>query len=351
VMTWGYNASGQLGDGTTTNRSRAITVPGISGATIAGGGGEEYSAVLVPNGTPPPPPPNQDPTAAFASTCTYLACTFDGSGSSDPDGSVVSYAWDFGDGTTATGATPDHTYPAAGGYPVTLVVTDNSGGTGSITQTVTVTAAPPPPPATVTFRAAIGSDANTATPTIVVPASVQPGDMLLLFLSGNRAATTTTPSGWTLLGTKSEGTDITSWVFTRSAVAGTAGSSVSTTLDAFTKASMVLVAYSGAGTVSVASAFGETATRTAHPAPAVTVASGGATVVSYWVDKASAAHTWIVPAGATARVATTGTGGGLLATIAADSSGVAAGTWPGVTATSGASSAKAIGWSVVVPSA
>lgn len=84
---------------------------------------------------------NTAPTAAFTQTCTGLACTFDGSGSSDPDGTVASYAWDFGDGTTGTGSTPSHTYAAAGDYTVALTVTDNLGATGTVTQVV----APRPP--------------------------------------------------------------------------------------------------------------------------------------------------------------------------------------------------------------
>ena len=343
VMTWGWNIEGQLGDGTTTNRSRAVTVPGVSGATVAAGGGAYYSAVLVPNG---PPPPNQDPTAAFSSSCTSLSCTFNGSASSDPDGTIASYAWNFGDGATGTGATPGHAYSTAGDYQVTLTVTDDDGGTNAVTQTVTAT---PPVTGSVTFRAAAGTDANTTTPTVVVPPSVQPGDTLVLFLSGNRSATTTTPAGWTLVATKSDGIDVVSWVFTRTAVAGTAGSSVSTRLDAITKASMVLVAYSGAGTVSVTGALEDSATKTTHPTAAVPVAATGSTVLSYWVDKASTTHSWTVPVSVTARVQTMGTGGGLLSAAAGDTAGVAAGDWPGASATSGVSSAKAIGWSVVVP--
>lgn len=71
---------------------------------------------------------------------------FDGTASSDADGSVVSYSWDFGDGNTATGATPGHTYTAIGLYTVTLTVTDNSNMTGSITTTANVAADVPPPP-------------------------------------------------------------------------------------------------------------------------------------------------------------------------------------------------------------
>ncbi|HDS29173.1 MAG TPA: PKD domain-containing protein, partial [Candidatus Acetothermia bacterium] len=69
--------------------------------------------------------------------------SFDGSGSSDPDGSIVSYAWEFGDGTTGTGVSPTHTYVSSGTYSVKLTVTDNQSATHSVTQTVNVAATPP----------------------------------------------------------------------------------------------------------------------------------------------------------------------------------------------------------------
>ncbi|GAB4296311.1 MAG: hypothetical protein Kow0098_19380 [Ignavibacteriaceae bacterium] len=52
---------------------------------------------------------------------------FSSAGSYDPDGSIVSYLWNFGDGNTSTSANPTHTYLSAGTYPVTLTVTDNDG--------------------------------------------------------------------------------------------------------------------------------------------------------------------------------------------------------------------------------
>ncbi len=78
------------------------------------------------------PPPNQPPTADFTATSTGLTAAFDASASRDTDGSVVSYAWNFGDGTTGSGVTTSHAYATAGTYNVTLVVTDNGGLTGTV---------------------------------------------------------------------------------------------------------------------------------------------------------------------------------------------------------------------------
>ncbi len=86
---------------------------------------------------------NAAPTASFTNACDKLACTFDGTASSDPDGTLKSWAWDFGDGTKATGSIAPHSYLAAGTYTVGLTVTDNVGKSSTTTQQVTVTAPPP----------------------------------------------------------------------------------------------------------------------------------------------------------------------------------------------------------------
>lgn len=73
--------------------------------------------------------PDQAPTAAFAAGVDGAEATFDAAASSDPDGTVASYAWDFGDGHTATtaGPTVSYSYAQSGSYTATLTVTDDEG--------------------------------------------------------------------------------------------------------------------------------------------------------------------------------------------------------------------------------
>lgn len=90
------------------------------------------------------PPANEPPVATFRHDASGLQVSFDAQESHDPDGSIVAYAWDFGDGTMGTGQTPSHTFSASGSYPVTLTVTDDDGATSNLTRSITVDSAPPP---------------------------------------------------------------------------------------------------------------------------------------------------------------------------------------------------------------
>lgn len=87
--------------------------------------------------------PNQAPVAAFTRSVNLRTVTMDGSSSTDSDGSVAGYTWNWGDGSAdSTGVTAAHTYAADGTYPVTLVVTDETGASSPVVaSTVTVSRA------------------------------------------------------------------------------------------------------------------------------------------------------------------------------------------------------------------
>ncbi|MBI5087317.1 MAG: PKD domain-containing protein, partial [Actinobacteria bacterium] len=253
---------------------------------------------------PPPPVP---PTASFTSSCTLLACTFT-STSTDSDGTIANLAWDFGDATSGAGSPVPHDFAAPGTYQVKLTVTDSTDLSSTITQPVTVSDVPPPPAA---------------------------------------ATTATTPNGWTLLGTQTDGTpDMRSWVFTRTAAANTAGSTVTSTLGASTKVSRVLVAYAGAGLPTAVSTVAGPSTIP-HATPATNPAAGSV-VLSYWSDKTDANAGWVLPNGVQMRQSSIGTGSGRITAAAADAV-APGGAQAGVSANSTVASAKAIMWSIVVP--
>jgi hypothetical protein len=81
--------------------------------------------------------PDQSPTAAFAATVSGSKASFDASSSTDSDGSITRYDWNFGDGQTLAngGPTPTHTYATAGAYTVTLNVMDNEGCSSQLVYT------------------------------------------------------------------------------------------------------------------------------------------------------------------------------------------------------------------------
>ncbi|MGI9821985.1 LamG-like jellyroll fold domain-containing protein [Agromyces sp. Marseille-Q5079] len=109
--------------------------------------------------------PNSPPTALFTSTVDLLDAEFDAGGSTDSDGTIELYEWDFGDGETGTGVEATHAYAEEGDYDVTLTVTDDAGATATSTATVTATA-PPVGPVTLAsddFARTVSAGWGTAT--------------------------------------------------------------------------------------------------------------------------------------------------------------------------------------------
>mgnify|MGYP000120861684 CR=1 FL=1 len=96
-----------------------------------------------PGGSSVNQPPVAVANASPASGTAPLAVSFDGSGSSDPDGTIASYAWDFGDGSGAsTQMNPSYTFSSPGTYSAQLTVTDNDNATATDNVTITVTSVP-----------------------------------------------------------------------------------------------------------------------------------------------------------------------------------------------------------------
>ena len=132
------NAINRLADVAVTGSSLTLTVPSQS-----------ITLVVIPGSSGPA---NQPPVAAASATptsgTTPLAVSFTSAGSSDPDGTITTYAWTFGDGGTGSGPSASHTYTTAGTFIATLKVTDNAGATA--TKSLTITASAPAPPAAPT---------------------------------------------------------------------------------------------------------------------------------------------------------------------------------------------------------
>lgn len=108
---------------------------------------------------------NQPPTAHIAASASQASVnetiSFDGSASKDPDGSIVQFAWSFGDGGTSSAPSPQHIYTQPGSYGVTLTVTDDEGASGQISKQITIVSDNQPPVAQIQ-ASQIQADVNEA---------------------------------------------------------------------------------------------------------------------------------------------------------------------------------------------
>ncbi len=332
-VTWDFG-DGQTASGpTTTHRYAADGTYQVTATVTDDDGANALDTQSVTVG-------GLSPTAAFDTSCADTSCSVDASASSDPDGTIESYAWDFGDGGTATGPTTTHTYEAGGTYRITLTVTDDQGLTDTASQDVTVTVA--------AGRGFIALDAATSQNTslrdrVTVPADVQAGDQLLLFAASNAAGTDDldAPAGWTRVvdGTTRKSR---SALFARTATATDAGTTVEVTTSVYARTDVVLAAYRG-----VALQIGGQVAIQGYTTPSRD-AVAGSTVVSFWADKTSTTTTWTPPAGVTVRHAFAGSGPGHVSELLADAVATADGPTPELTAGVDQPSTQAIATTVVL---
>ncbi|WP_324736496.1 PKD domain-containing protein [Thermococcus sp. SY098] len=164
IVKWNWN----FGDGTTSterNPKHSYSSPGMYTVTLTveddSGMKASYSKSITIN------PKNQLPTADFTflpkepkaeETVNFVDKSY------DSDGNIVSWNWDFGDGTTSTEREPTHTYSSPGNYTVRLVVKDDKGGEDEIAINIVVKAAPTPTETETT-------SSKTETPTESIPTS------------------------------------------------------------------------------------------------------------------------------------------------------------------------------------
>jgi PKD repeat protein len=291
--------------------------------------------------------PNEPPEAAFSFECEELSCTFDASASEDPDGEIVEFEWEFGDNTTGSGETTQHEYSASGSYDVTLTVTDDEGDTDEVTHTVTVTDGDV---GELAHRATASANGNGTSRSVTVPADVEAGDGMLLFVNQNSGgAAVSEPDGWTQVEVHDAGGFVTT-LYQRQATGDDAGSSVTVTSSIIQKIDMVLVAYAGTGAEPIAdyAVVTEDKFLTEHTSPQVSGNPPGSWAVTHFVDKSSSTTSWTASGAVAVRSESIGAGGGRMTSLTVDSDAAVGSTYGGVEAETDAPSSSSAVWTVVL---
>jgi PKD repeat protein len=333
------DSGGSVATGTAAGRT-ATTSASVSRSVM-------FSLAISPGDVPEQV--NEPPVAAFTSACSGLTCEFDASGSSDPNGDSLTYSWDFSDGATGTGVSPDHTYPSDGERTVTLTVSDGTetdDATGQVNPTASVTQGE------LSFVATASTAGNRTSHTVRIPTSVKPLDRLVLFLTTNSTSSTITDTvpGWTLIESR-DGNGIRGRAWTRMANGADAGSDVTITGSDLAKSVLSVAAYRSTGnaTVSASAVRGVDSPATSHATPSVPVADANSWLVNIWSEKSSTDLTWTPPADVTSRTTAAATGPGKVSMIVGDSNdAVPTGTAAARTATTSASTSRSVLFSVVI---
>ncbi len=192
IVSYSWN----FGDGTNSTAANPVKVYNSAGSftavlTVTDNSGATNSKSVVITATAQQPS-NQSPVAAVGANVTSglapLTVNFSSQGSYDPDGTIVSYVWNFGDGTASSNqANPLHVYSNVGNYTATLTVTDNNGATNSRSVGISVQGQPPPPSTTYTLAASPSSVAPGGQVTVswTAPSNSSPRDWIGLFKVGS----------------------------------------------------------------------------------------------------------------------------------------------------------------------
>lgn len=144
----GYSWS--FGDGTTAAGATPAHAYNAAGSynitlTVTDNLGAQASATTTANISPANQAPRSNPGSSYNGDSGTLI-QFNGSTSYDPDGAIVNYQWNFGDGTNDAGVAPLHAYASSGTYTATLTVTDNGGSSATTSTTAVITSPTNQPP-------------------------------------------------------------------------------------------------------------------------------------------------------------------------------------------------------------
>ena len=233
----------------------------------------------------PAPPPNTPPVAVATATPTTgdapLTVAFSSVGSSDSDGTITAFVWDFGDGSlNSTQANPTDTYTSDGSFTAVLTVTDNDGATNSANVIVTVNPATPSDttPPTVILTNPAGGATVSATVTITADASDSSGITQVQFLVDGVLLSTDTTTPYSA-----------SW---------------DTTATSNGAHNLTAQATDGAGNVGTSAAVNVTVDNSALPAPELSLSVSGVPANINRGDEFTATATVTNTGGATASGAT-----------------------------------------------
>ncbi|MCZ3388968.1 MAG: phytase [Actinomycetia bacterium] len=342
IAAWAGDLGPSFPMGAFVCQDNANTAPGTSG-------NQNFKLVPLERVVPIGAAVNRPPAAVLdVKGCTALSCTFTAAMSWDPEGSPLTYTWDFGDGTQGEGPNPEHSYAEPGTYNVSVQALDPQGAVDSAAVTIQVTVAAVD---RIAFRDASGVAVNATSASPRVPATIQPGDTLLLSVTANRSdISLTAPAGWQDLGRQVD-ESMQSRVFMRAALPGDAGALVRVGASGGTKMVAQILAYSGTNAAtpigSVASAA-ELSKAAGHRTPS-TISTAGSWAVSLWSNKSSSTTGWTAPAGVNVRQYQGTASTGRTTALAADSGGpVGTAAYGGLTAVASQVGTMATMWTIVL---
>ncbi|NYJ05835.1 PKD domain-containing protein [Petropleomorpha daqingensis] len=297
---------GDTTSATTQNPAHTYTTPGTYQVTLTATNttGSTTSAATTITVSPAPVAPTATFTVDKTSGTAPLAVQFTDTSTGTP----TSWAWDFGDTTSATTQNPAHTYTTPGTYQVTLTATNTTGSTTSAATTITVTKAP--------IQARSSSTASGSNTTVAVPrpAGVVTGDVLVVEITSEQNPTmTAVPAGWTAVTAAplTVGTTARVWSYVHVVTnAATDPASYTWTLSARLKWAATMTAFSGvdnANPIDVPATSATTTTAaTTLTVPGVSTVTAGAMLVS-GLGLSANGITASGPAGWTIAAQTTGT--------------------------------------------